>query len=134
MNEYRPPCNEGFGYALNGTPDWIRTGGLQSRSLTLYPTELRAHIGKFRCKAEITVYKNSGQTVVKGQKQDCLKITMCKGLRHISAKRAETSKSGALSGWAMDTDAGREETAPPPKWPSRNSRVSKTRRNRGKGK
>ena len=26
-----------------GTPDWIRTSDLQSRSLTLYPTELRAH-------------------------------------------------------------------------------------------
>ena len=25
-------------------PDWIRTSGLQSRSLTLYPTELRALI------------------------------------------------------------------------------------------
>ena len=30
---------EGF-----GTPDAIRTHDLQSRSLTLYPTELRAHI------------------------------------------------------------------------------------------
>ena len=29
---------EGF-----GTPDAIRTHDLQSRSLTLYPTELRAH-------------------------------------------------------------------------------------------
>ena len=27
-----------------GMPDAIRTHGLQSRSLTLYPTELRAHI------------------------------------------------------------------------------------------
>ena len=27
-----------------GTPDWIRTSDLQSRSLTLYPTELRAHM------------------------------------------------------------------------------------------
>lgn len=26
-----------------GTPDAIRTHGLQSRSLTLYPTELQAH-------------------------------------------------------------------------------------------
>ena len=26
----------------SGTPDWIRTSDLQSRSLTLYPTELRA--------------------------------------------------------------------------------------------
>ena len=25
-------------------PDWIRTSGLQSRSLTLYPAELRVHI------------------------------------------------------------------------------------------
>jgi hypothetical protein len=27
-----------------GMPDWIRTSGLWSRSPTLYPTELRAHI------------------------------------------------------------------------------------------
>ena len=27
-----------------GTPDWIRTSGLQSRSLSLYPAELRAHM------------------------------------------------------------------------------------------
>lgn len=33
--------NTGF---FNGTPDGIRTHDLQSRSLTLYPTELRAHI------------------------------------------------------------------------------------------
>ena len=30
--------SEGF-----GTPDWIRTSGLQSRSLTRYPTAPRAH-------------------------------------------------------------------------------------------
>ena len=29
-----------------GTPGWIRTSGLQSRSLSLYPTELRAHFNK----------------------------------------------------------------------------------------
>ena len=29
-----------------GTPDWIRTSGLQSRSLSLYPAELRAHMGQ----------------------------------------------------------------------------------------
>ena len=28
----------------HGMPDWIRTSGLWSRSPTLYPTELRAHI------------------------------------------------------------------------------------------
>ena len=27
-----------------GAPDWIRTSGLQSRSLSLYPAELRAHL------------------------------------------------------------------------------------------
>ena len=27
-----------------GMPDWIRTSGLQSRSLTLYPTELRKQL------------------------------------------------------------------------------------------
>ena len=35
-----PYRNQGF---MRGAPDWIRTSGLQSRSLTLYPTELRAH-------------------------------------------------------------------------------------------
>ena len=35
----KPPSGGGV---LNGTPDWIRTSGLQIRSLTLYPTELRA--------------------------------------------------------------------------------------------
>ncbi len=30
------------GAFLFGTPDWIRTSGLQSRSLTRYPTALRA--------------------------------------------------------------------------------------------
>ena len=29
---------------LFGVPDWSRTSGLQSRSLTLYPTELQAQI------------------------------------------------------------------------------------------
>ena len=38
------PTANRFGFFDFGTPDWIRTGGLQSRSLTLYPTELRAHI------------------------------------------------------------------------------------------
>ncbi len=33
--------NTGF---FNGTPDGIRTHDLQSRSLTLYPAELRAHL------------------------------------------------------------------------------------------
>ena len=32
------------GLSQYGTPDAIRTHDLQSRSLTLYPTELRAHI------------------------------------------------------------------------------------------
>ena len=29
--------------AFFGTPDWVRTSGLKSRSLALYPAELRAH-------------------------------------------------------------------------------------------
>ncbi len=33
-----------FGFVGNGMPDAIRTHDLQSRSLTLYPTELQAHI------------------------------------------------------------------------------------------
>lgn len=41
-----------------GMPDWIRTSGLQSRSLTLYPTELRVHVQKIlyrRCEKMSTV-------------------------------------------------------------------------------
>ena len=34
------------GLSQYGTPDAIRTHDLQSRSLTLYPAELQAHIGK----------------------------------------------------------------------------------------
>lgn len=33
-----------FGFAAFGTPGWIRTSGLQSRSLSRYPTALRALI------------------------------------------------------------------------------------------
>ena len=33
-----------FVYGFFGTPDAIRTHDLQSRSLTLYPTELQAHM------------------------------------------------------------------------------------------
>ena len=29
--------------SADGMPDWVRTSDLQSRSLTLYPAELRAH-------------------------------------------------------------------------------------------
>ena len=36
---------------LRGTPDWIRTSDLQSRSLTLYPTELRARVGAMAVEA-----------------------------------------------------------------------------------
>ena len=32
------------GRFFRGTPERIRTAGLQSRSLSLYPAELRAHI------------------------------------------------------------------------------------------
>lgn len=32
-----------FDFVLFGTPGWIRTSGLQSRSLSRYPTALRAH-------------------------------------------------------------------------------------------
>ena len=49
----------------DGMPDWIRTSDLQSRSLSLYPTELRAHITDFcynqtwetRCYTSIFSYK-----------------------------------------------------------------------------
>ena len=37
----QPLANQGI---AGSTPDWIRTSDLQSRSLTLYPTELRAHM------------------------------------------------------------------------------------------
>ena len=40
-----PPEIQSFRWIF-GTPGWIRTSGLQSRSLSLYPTELRAHLYK----------------------------------------------------------------------------------------
>ena len=39
-----PRRTKRFGCVASGTPGAIRTHDLQSRSLTLYPTELRAHI------------------------------------------------------------------------------------------
>ena len=44
LNEYRSPHNVGFGYALNGTAEGIRTPDLLVRSQSLYPTELQPHI------------------------------------------------------------------------------------------
>ena len=51
-------------------PDWIRTSGLQSRSLTLYPTELRAHmrLNAYLCIIPISPFKvkeNFAQKIVK---------------------------------------------------------------------
>ncbi len=40
----KPLKNQRFEGFLCGMPDRIRTCDLQSRSLTLYPTELRAHM------------------------------------------------------------------------------------------
>ena len=44
LNEYRSPYYVGFGYALNGTAEGIRTPDLLVRSQTLYPTELQPHL------------------------------------------------------------------------------------------
>ena len=44
LNEHRSPHDVGFGYALNGTAEGIRTPDLLVRSQTLYPTELLAHV------------------------------------------------------------------------------------------
>ena len=44
LNEHRSPHNVGFGYALNGTAEGIRTPDLLVRSQTLYPAELPAHM------------------------------------------------------------------------------------------
>ena len=49
-----------------GAPDWIRTSGLQSRSLSLYPAELRAQIYMRTAEAVVNLLKNSSQTVVNG--------------------------------------------------------------------
>ena len=49
-----------------GAPDWIRTSGLQSRSLSLYPAELRARIYMRTAEAVVNLLKNSSQTVVNG--------------------------------------------------------------------
>ena len=43
LNEYLSPHNVGFGYALNGTAEGIRTPDLLVRSQTLYPAELQPH-------------------------------------------------------------------------------------------
>ena len=47
LNEHRSPHNVGFGYALNGTAEGIRTPDLLVRSQTLYPTELQPHFEVF---------------------------------------------------------------------------------------
>ena len=44
-------------FRYSGTPDAIRTHGLQSRSLSLYPAELRAHIGL----SQVIIAKLSGK-------------------------------------------------------------------------
>ena len=41
---YYEKCGKPKGLSQYGTPDAIRTHDLQSRSLTLYPAELQAHI------------------------------------------------------------------------------------------
>ena len=46
---------------LRGAHDWIRTSGLQSRSLSLYPAELRAQICMRTAKAVVNLLKNSSQ-------------------------------------------------------------------------
>ena len=46
-----------------GAHDWIRTSGLQSRSLSLYPAELRAQIYMRTAEAVVNLL-NSSQTVV----------------------------------------------------------------------
>ena len=53
LNEYRSPHNVGFGYALNGTAEGIRTPDLLVRSQTLYPTELQPHFEVF-CSLSLT--------------------------------------------------------------------------------
>ena len=57
------PTANRFGFLDFGTPDWIRTSDLQSRSLTLYPTELRAHI---HLQGKLLLRGNSSQIVVNG--------------------------------------------------------------------
>ena len=52
---------------FSGAHDWIRTSGLQSRSLSLYPAELRARIYMRTAEAEVNLLKNSSQTVVNGR-------------------------------------------------------------------
>src|SRR5699024_948 len=57
---------KGMSFGSFGAPDWIRTSGLQSRSLSLYPAELRARIFMRTAEAVVNVLKNSSQTVVNG--------------------------------------------------------------------
>ena len=44
MNEHRSPHNVGFGYALNGTLEGIRTPDTRLRRAVLYPAELLARM------------------------------------------------------------------------------------------
>ena len=46
---------------LNGTPEWIRTTDLLLRRQTLYPAELRAHIGSISI---VVVPPGNGQTAI----------------------------------------------------------------------
>ena len=46
---------------LRGAHDWIRTSGLQSRSRSLYPAELRAQIYMRTAEAVVNLLKNSSQ-------------------------------------------------------------------------
>ena len=55
-----------------GTPDWIRTSGLQSRSLSLYPTELRARMQLRRFSNGLSIIPTSSSVVKKNFfKKDC---------------------------------------------------------------
>ena len=51
-----------------GTPDWIRTSGLQSRSLTRYPTAPRARTERYEIFSLPAIRENSSQTVVSRQR------------------------------------------------------------------
>ena len=71
-----------------GTPDWIRTSGLQSRSLTRYPTAPRAHTERYKIFSLPAIRGNSSQTVVSSRRFfSCRSVNapVCRALRRISA-------------------------------------------------
>ena len=87
----------------HGTPDWIRTSGLQSRSLTRYPTAPRAHTERYEIFSLPAIRGNSSQTVASPRRFSPADppTPLFAGPCAVSQpERSETSESDALSNCA----------------------------------